>query len=139
LHIIVCESNIRDLSERYFVKYKIRNYGKTPAIIKEISHCLTWAKTLPRMPAYIPADFVLEEQMISANDSAGVITCESNESFMKSIESFNKGESSSWFYGRVVYDDIFGNRHEHCFVWWHDISTKGFRPDYKENEYNKNT
>ncbi len=139
LHIIVCESNIRELSEKYFIKYEIRNYGKTPAIVKEISHCLTWAKTLPDIPVYTPIKFVLREQMISANDSAEGITCESSESFVKSVEAFNRGESSAWFYGCVAYDDIFGNRHEHRFVWRYDISTKGFRPDYKENKYNKNT
>lgn len=143
LHIVVYDDNIRELTNKHFVKYQIRNYGKTPAIVKEISHCIKWDKTLPNAQVYNPSGLVLKEHMISAKDSTDDITCEFRDSvdFMKSVEAFNKGESSAWFYGRVVYDDIFGNRHEHRFVWRHNTITKGLLPCHgvEYSEYNKNT
>ena len=43
-----------------------------------------------------------------------------------------------WFYGRVIYDDNFGKRHEHRFLWRYG-GAHGFRPNYEHKHYVKNT
>jgi hypothetical protein len=48
-----------------------------------------------------------------------------------------RAESSIWFYGRVVYDDIFGEAHERRFCW--RFSSGHFLPYYQNEKYIQNT
>lgn len=129
-----------DIVDQPRINYWIRNYGKSPAVVKEISHSLVWCYDLPNIPNYKPTEFVLDEQMIAASDSTKQISCNPAEILMaKATKDIIAGKSFFWFYGRVIYDDIFGKGHEHCFVWKYINSKKQFRPYYENKEYNKNT
>ncbi|WP_139786798.1 hypothetical protein [Desulfamplus magnetovallimortis] len=145
LHVVACNSDLRELKTYHSAKYRIQNYGRTYAIVKEISHCLTWAKELPIIPIYNPSNLILEEPMISAGIPTKEITCKASDSFMKSVEenvaTFVKGDSAAWFYGRVVYHDIFGYRHEHRFIQEYNIATNKLTPYYGTayKQYNTNT
>jgi hypothetical protein len=49
-----------------------------------------------------------------------------------------RGESELWFYGRVIYEDVFGNEHEHRFLYsWRPNVHELQRLDYKN--YNRST
>jgi hypothetical protein len=122
------------------IKYSIRNYGKSPGIVKEISHSLIWNKKLPNSPIYNPIETVFEEYMIASNEQGETITCNPNILLRtRDVKEIIDGKSFFWFYGRVMYDDILGKGHEHRFVWLYIHSKKQLRPYYEIKEYNKNT
>ena len=122
------------------IGYRFKNYGKTPAIVKEISASVVCAPTLPDNPNYVPVDIILRSQAISPGNDTDEFQCTSIEHFKKrETDAVLRGQNSIWFYGRVVYDDIFGNEHEHRWLWRYHGGTKGFRPDFDSDTYNKNT
>jgi hypothetical protein len=158
LHTVVDKDNFRDLmkgsilydnspgmadgaiSTKGTVTYRIKNYGKTPAVIKEISHFLTCDTALPSDATYTPSDIIQRSPMLSAGNATEEIVCQFGNLLKKrDTDEVLRGQKSIWFYGRVIYDDIFGVEHEHRFVWRYHGGTKGFRPDYQETIYNKNS
>jgi hypothetical protein len=50
----------------------------------------------------------------------------------------SNGESFLWFYGHIVYDDIFGKGHETAFCWYYDGLAKSFY-QYGGRRYNYRT
>ena len=140
-----CEGRPDTLNEhsKWRVSYFLKNYGKTPAIIRETSHFLINAAKPPDEPTYFPVDIVEGEFAISTDKSTKERTCFLDPSCrIGQREAINifKGETSLWFYGRVLYDDVLGGKeHEHCWLWRYNGNTKGFRPCYDYPNYIKNT
>jgi hypothetical protein len=116
-----------------------KNYGKTPAIIKEISLRLSFFEKLPPEPEYFPRDQILKEYMIGAGDETDEHPCIMDSRLtVRQGSSVVRAQSYIWFYGRIVYFDTFGQRHEHRFLWRYG-GAHGFRPNFEHPKYIKNT
>ncbi len=129
------------------VWYRFKNYGKTPAIIREISAQLTYFERLPDDPVYVASDQVLHEQMIASGDTTAlpglekpqVHSCPMTQQItVTQAKSIVRAQAYIWFYGRIIYDDTFGIEHEHRFLWRYG-GAHGFRPNYEHPKYIKNT
>jgi hypothetical protein len=121
------------------VQCVFKNYGKTPAIVKEINLRLAYHESLPTEPVYIPRDTVLSEFMIAGGDETDTQQCEL-EGTLTTAQAYRvvRAQNYIWFYGRVVYDDIFGREHQHRFLWRYG-GARGFRPNYEHPQYIQNT
>jgi hypothetical protein len=95
-------------------KFSFKNYGNTPAVIKEIYYGLAFSPE--------PFDFVYEpckitEHMIGAGGSTEVITCAANEPLsIKEAKDVWRGSSYLWLYGKIHYKDVFGCPQVHRFL-----------------------
>ena len=158
IHSVVDQDNLRDLLKfsRFYpnspsldegivnvnakVIYRYKNYGRTPGVIKEISHHLLIANILPTKPTYSALDTIFRSNMISPGNDTEQFECKLvDHPKMKTTNEIVRGQNSIWFYGRIIYNDIFGGEHEHRFCWYYHGGSYGFRPYYKNSEYNKNT
>jgi len=124
-----------------FVKFVCKNYGKSTAILKEISHDLRYWSELPSLLRYAPSPDLPKERAIVAGASSEPIQCTLALPVTSAIaSSIRARESFLWVYGRVLYDDAFGRAREHRFLSRYQIGY-GFQPylhaDYEA--YNKNT
>jgi len=156
LHIIIVNETISDagislasnqaalhgeghVELRPSVRYKFKNYGKTPALLKEISRFVSQEVALPEEPQYIPVDTVTKERFVAAGDATEEWECSfPGPLSIQDAASINRAQRSFWFYGRVIYDDIFGTSHEHRFVWKWNAGSHGFRP-IDHPQHSKNT
>jgi len=124
--------------ERVSVRYVFKNYGKSPAILKEISHDLQHWNDLPDELRYFPIPEMPKERAVMAGGSTESFQCIVMAPLTAgAATSIRTGDSFLWLYGHVVYDDAFGREREHRFLYRYRIG-HGFQPyDYKN--YNKNT
>ena len=124
--------------ERVYVQYVLKNYGRTPAVLKEISHDLRhWAR-LPDELKYFPIPAMPKEVAIVAG--ASTETLQSTLTVPLTVEaaaSIRTGDSFLWLYGHIVYDDAFGREREHRFLYRYRIGP-GFQP-YHHGDWNKST
>jgi hypothetical protein len=137
-----------EVSESSFVSYNFKNYGKTPAIIKEISAMFFVGSKPPSEPVYIPNDDILKESMIASGDVTAI--ADSTRDILTHYCKFKtavtlaeakeivRAQSYIWFFGRILYEDIFGRKHEHRFLWRYG-GAHGFRPNYEYPKYTKNS
>jgi hypothetical protein len=122
-----------------YVLFCFKNYGKTPAIVKEMSFRLVFFERLPDEPIYIPSDIILLENMISTGNITGGHECKLETKItLGQARTIIRAQSYVWFYGHIIYDDIFGKEHEHAFIWRYG-GAHGFRPNYEHPKYIKNT
>jgi hypothetical protein len=122
------------------VEFSFENQGKTPAIIREISVSLHHWSQLPAVPpAYtselkcFPTNRYVAPGKLTEIKAITVQTPITRES----ASSLLRGDSFIWFFGRAIYDDVFGDRHEHAFIWRYSVGY--FLPYYGNDKYEKNT
>ena len=124
--------------ERVYVQYALKNYGRTPAVLKEISHEIRHLERLPDELKYVPIPAMPKELAIVAG--ASTENLQVNLAVPLTVEaaaSIRTGDSYLWLYGRVVYDDAFGREREHRFLYRYRIGP-GFQP-YRHGDWNKST
>jgi hypothetical protein len=103
--------------ERIEVTYVVENYGRTPAIIKEISHQLIVAKTLPSPRETSPVDPLPISHFLARETEAGIsCNCKGVRTVKDARDVFGKLKTL-WFYGYIAYDDTFGWGREFNYVW----------------------
>jgi hypothetical protein len=122
------------------VKYRFRNYGKTPAIIKEISLGMILASD-PVDPVYSVQIQSFRENMIAGGDATEAVEFSYRSPLdTDQATALDKMEARLWFFGRVDYDDVFGASHTHRF-YFRTVMWEGnciLQPyDYKH--YNQST
>jgi hypothetical protein len=120
------------------VEYRFKNYGKTPATIKEVSRDIIVSANCPNEIEYLPVEFVPTERVLAADAETDppwkcIRTHLSKGELMEII----RAQKSFWFYGRVLYDDVFGIGHEHRFIYRYN-SSRGWR-SFDHETYSKNT
>jgi hypothetical protein len=86
--------------------------------------------------------------MIASGEATAVITplddvrphrCKMDEELtVPEAAAIVRAQSYIWFYGRILYDDIFGQEREHRFLWRFG-GAHGFRPNYEHPKYIKNS
>jgi hypothetical protein len=126
------------LKERVYVQYVLKNYGRTPAVLKEISHDLLHLARLPDEPKYVPIPAMPKEVAIVAGASSESLQVNLTVPLtVEAAASIRTGDSHLWLYGRVVYDDAFGREREHRFLYRYRIGP-GFQA-YRQGDWNKST
>jgi hypothetical protein len=124
--------------ERVYVQYVLKNYGRTPAVLKEISHELQRWSDLPEKLHYLPIPAMPKELAIVAGASSEPLQCTLVVPLtVEAATSIRTGDSFLWLYGRVLYEDAFGREREHRFLYRYRIGP-GFQPYYYK-DYNKST
>jgi hypothetical protein len=124
--------------ERVYVQYALKNYGRTPAVLKEISHDLQRWTSLPEKLHYLPIPAMPKELAIVAGASSEPLQCTlAMPLTVEAATSIRTGDSFLWLYGRVLYEDAFGREREHRFLYRYRIGP-GFQPYYYK-DYNKST
>jgi hypothetical protein len=119
------------------VEFSFENQGKTPAEIREVSASLVHWTELPLEPNYdASARLALlpTNRYLAANSRTAQkpVELQIRPTFSAAM-SMMRGDSFIWFYGRVIYFDIFGEEHEHRFVW--RFGSGDFNPYYGNKSY----
>jgi len=122
------------------VRYSIKNYGRTPAFIKEITAELDHLSRPPEAIRYLPTHIYVPHEHFLSGDKSTPLTdcCLLGGIDLAAAQSIKGGQSYIFFYGHVVYDDIFGAEHEHRFFWGYRGAMELFGP-WNEKDFNKNT
>jgi hypothetical protein len=108
--------------------YGLKNYGKTPAIIKEISQHLVVAPQLAKEREYSPKDPLPIEQLLGPAEQTprGTLVCSLDRKVtVGEAKEILTLRNALWFYGYVAYDDTFGFARELRYVFRYDGSTGG--------------
>jgi hypothetical protein len=118
------------------IKYRLKNYGKTPAFIHEIMQSTVVSSELPREREYtalvpLPVDHVLGagETTVPIPEILESITFEQ-------VAAIRNLSTTFWFYGSVTYEDAFRVRYTLDFVWHFSGVSNGFRTfSYRETKH----
>jgi hypothetical protein len=104
--------------EQIEVEYRFVNDGKTPATIKRVEADFDiW----DRIPDTIQYSSEITQSYIKRFIKADEVT-ETKQRVYDRIDpdlagQILLGNRNVWFFGRVIYDDVFGNEWEHRFLW----------------------
>jgi hypothetical protein len=133
------DDNLKERSgSNLVVDFSIENEGKTPAVIRSVSAQMLHYKGLPDEPGYgAPLDLPKNRFLGAGKEIKPSIMVDMLAPTYGTVGMLMRAESAIWFYGRVTYDDIFGDGHEHCFCWRY--SSGYFLPYYRNEKYIKNT
>jgi hypothetical protein len=108
--------------------YGLKNYGKTPAIIREISQHLVLMPELAKEREYSPKDPLPIEQLLGPGEQTprGTLVCSLDRKVtVGEAKEILALKNALWFYGYVAYDDTFGFWRELRYVFRYDGSTGG--------------
>jgi hypothetical protein len=117
------------------LSYALKNHGKTPAMIRELSHGVVVAPDLPENPKYqavsqFPVDILGAGEKTPPIQVVDLPRLTSND-----IASIEELFNNLWFYGVIVYDDIFGWRRTLEFVLQYSTVLHGLGVfKYQESE-----
>jgi hypothetical protein len=116
-----------------YVTFRATNYGKTPAILREISADLKISATLPET-AYLSKVLPRAGMVIPINYNAPEITCDA-DNWIGGVHrvAIADGEQHFWLVGELKYGDIFGNVTVAGFCFRYYVATKTFHEDGGEN------
>jgi hypothetical protein len=109
------------LNNRTFnVRFVLKNYGKTPATLREVNALLfKSANPPPGITITTPQLDLPNETVIASGLDTGefIVTCRDNFSTMVEAVAVMNGEQQLWLHGRAVYDDVFGREGTHFFLY----------------------
>jgi hypothetical protein len=89
------------------VEYVLTNHGRTPALLKEIKHGLTWEST-DGLRNYQPS-IQAPVEVLRPNADSRPITCRFRGDFTtREARSIVDGKRALWFFGEAVFVDAFG-------------------------------
>ena len=112
--------------ENFSIQFNFKNYGKTPGILKERVVGSIVADDLPQtlpLPLSVK-DF--PETMIGSHDSTKSDWFSPNEfPIPAEVGEVGRNNKRFWFYGRLYYDDVFGDPQVHCFYFRSKSNTAG--------------
>jgi hypothetical protein len=128
------------------VHYRLVNHGKTPAIIHSVFAMIRVKPWPDSEPQFLGLYWPVEQRngaVIPGNTEAD------RPEYCRHVEIFDlydaekvvsigedPPENAVWFFGEIVYSDVFENKWHHRFLWCYDGYTGVFQPDdYKH--YNK--
>ncbi len=122
------------------ITYRIRNYGKTPGILSEVSLGMG-ISPYPVDPVYSLILSSFAEHMIGGGDATSTKEF-SYDSPLESSQADEIGRNISrlWFYGRIDYEDVFGNPQVHRFYFRTVMSERRcILQPYDHKHYNQST
>jgi hypothetical protein len=106
-------------SLRIAARYRLKNYGKTPAFLGAIEHNMIVAEILPDDPTYLPNMHVMPERVLSSGGETITIVCQCTfeRAFDLARDALSQRDKFVWFFGRATYKDITGGDYEHGFLY----------------------
>jgi hypothetical protein len=107
------------------IQYRFTNYGKTPAFIREISYGAIIAENLPRQREYSQV-LHLPTHLLGAEQSTKTLEYDEFKISAAIAESIRDLKDTFWFYGKIVYDDMFDRQKTHEFVFHVSEISEGF-------------
>jgi hypothetical protein len=133
------------------VRFRFINHGKTPAIIKEVSASVDHF-TAMNEPSYmcripivtdvvVPSGYQLgADHTVTAPDKQCIQYLVADDILVSHsmAVAVREGQCVVWFYGRIVYDDVFGT--EHITAWWRRYHvTRNRLVWHGDSKYNRRT
>jgi hypothetical protein len=120
-------SGISD-SQQIKVSYRLRNYGKTPAIIKvagaELVHGI---RSEPPEQIIGELSFVEVVEVLAPNATTDPPTVCSLRNFSSAdIKSIREGETTIWLHGFIEYKDVMGLDRRLEYWWWYERRVRRF-------------
>jgi hypothetical protein len=105
---------------RINVRFVLKNYGKTPATVREVS-AIVFKSTNPPPNITIakPQLDLPNETVIASGLDTGefIVKCREHFSTMVDAIAVMNGEQHLWLHGRAVYDDVFDREGTHVFLY----------------------
>jgi hypothetical protein len=121
------------------VRFVLKNFGKTPATIKEVNAVLRQSPNEPdnifiKAPILeLPTEIVIGSELNSSEFKVGL-----NQFFnLEEATRIENGEVGLWFCGRVVYDDVFDREGTQYFLY--KLKTRGSFSRYHDKTEYRNT
>jgi len=122
-------------------KYRLKDYGKSPAIIQQVAHGLLIAADLPSTRnCTVQIPLTIEEILGAGETSAGCVEVALPSMLVGDAVAIQRSEKSIWFYGELKYHDTFQVRTLHFRFLYNGITQGGFRNlQYRETEEDRQT
>ncbi len=108
--------------------YGLKNYAKTPAIIRELGHQLVLAPELAKEREHSPKNPLPIEHILGPGEQTprGTLVCSLDRKItVGEAKEILALKNTLWFYGYVAYDDTFGFGRELRYIFHYDGSTGG--------------
>jgi hypothetical protein len=120
-----------DVVESPCVAYFFSNIGRTAAIIREISNQLVFLADFPNGADYSIREPFPERPVIMPDKTSDIFVCcmEDAMTVGKCVD-FQAQRGAFWFYGYVIFADVFGRQHEWRYRFSYKRGYGGFRLDY---------
>jgi hypothetical protein len=100
------------------ITYRFKNYGKTPGVVRELVVDSMIATDPVDPPALFLSTKDFPEYMIGASDSTKVVNYSpATRPRVSHVRSIGRNAARLWFFGRLYYDDVFGNHQVHRFYF----------------------
>jgi hypothetical protein len=116
------------------LSYSLKNYGRTPALIQEVSHGAIFAPDLPVLREY-DAVLDLPTQILGEKEISQPLNVDMPRLTGSIARAIDNCENRFWFYGCVVYDDSFGWSRTLNFIFNYDTVSRQFSwYDHSETE-----
>jgi hypothetical protein len=106
------------------VSFKLKNYGKTPAILTQIRAHVIEDGDVPAIEGSFSLMGLGAQFVIADGETSHVLQAGLGGEYRLNEDDLNRlqnGDSFWWFYGAVRYDDILGWEHIHHFCWRWDF------------------
>jgi hypothetical protein len=125
------ESMFADEVETPSVAYSMKNFGRTPALLKEISNQLIIAPIFPQPASHTIREQMPEDLIVSPGEPSSTLVCSMEETFtVGDAVKFQQRETIFWFYGYFKFDDAFGRERQLDFRFRYARGDGGFRLVY---------
>jgi uncharacterized membrane protein len=109
------DEKVMAATESPMATIKFKNYGKTPALIGEVELGLIYSETVPDGLVYDSR--VVKENIVAADQTTEDFPLQmTGQMTLGMAKRMQKGWGNLWVYGRVFYDDVFGERRIHGFL-----------------------
>jgi hypothetical protein len=117
------------------IKYQLKNYGKTPALIHGILQGSIIESELPREREYVAMVPLPVDQVLGAGEITVSIPEPLDPVTFDQVAAIRNLSKTFWFYGSVTYEDAFRDRYTLDFVWFFNGASNGFRTfSYRETQ-----
>ncbi|MGA7674664.1 MAG: hypothetical protein WCA78_06405 [Rhizomicrobium sp.] len=112
------------------VSFKIKNYGRTPALLRSVAARFEYLTEMPAEPRTdVYADYAVEPVLEAAQETSTTIkkftTVPVNKAAYKGLKD---GDCHLFLYGEMIFADIFRADYTQTFCLAWDFRTKGFIP-----------
>jgi hypothetical protein len=138
-HLTRFSSGIGTYHSRAAVKFSIENHGKTPAIIESIDARIDVVWEGPDNTLHLSMNILPGEKILAAGESWTPPTSPLRTEITETrAEAIRDHDAAIWFYGSVIYWDMFGKEHWTRFRWSYSEILEIFTPR-GEAPYNERT
>jgi hypothetical protein len=122
-------SGVGTYSSRIGVKFKIENHGKTPAVIESIDARLRVLLEAPDNRLHLIANVMTGEKIIPSGGHWVPDTSPRNCNVSEGdADDMSNRRAAIWFYGSILYKDMFGNERTTRFRWSYSELLEIFTP-----------